>query len=265
MLNNKDTLLKELHTLNLRADEAKIYLELLAAPSTHLHLSNATGINRTKVYRIAGELEKRGLIARRADDRGTFLVAADPGTLELELVKNEAKLKVQRDAFKRLVPALEQLQATSVGDFAVHTYEGVDGFKQMLWHELKTQGECLCFGNGEMELLVPDHSWAERQRQRTVEAGYSLRELLNSGTKVDNFTDLEEFSKKYQKRYLQSDVLKIEQQTIVYNDTVAVYNWRDGHRMGIEIASNTYATMMRQIFEHYWQLADTPAKTDAAG
>jgi DNA-binding MarR family transcriptional regulator len=260
MLNNKDTLLQELQTLNLRPDEAKIYLALLSAPSTHLHVSNETGINRTKVYRVAGELEKRGLIARRTDDRGTFLVAADPATLELELVSKEMRLKQQRDAFQRLVPALEQLQTDSTNDFVVHTYEGVDGFKQMLWHELKTQREGVCFGNGRLEVLVPDHTWAERQRQRTIDAGYHIREILNPDTKPKNFTDLADFSNGYQKRLIPATVLKIEQPTIIYNDTVAIYNWCDGHRVGIEIISKTYSDTMRQVFEHYWQLAAALAK-----
>jgi DNA-binding MarR family transcriptional regulator len=257
MLNNKDNLLKELHTLSLNPDEAKIYLELLSAPTTHLHLSNATGINRTKVYRIANELEKRGLIARRTDDRGTFLTAADPSTLELELVNSESKIKQQRDAFMRLVPALEKLQLTNDDDFAVHTYEGIDGFKQMLWHELKTQGLCLCFGNGEMERLVPDHQWAERQRARTMEAGYFIHEILNPGTKPEDFTDLATFDESYEKRFIPVELLKIEQQILIYNDTTAIYNWRDGHRVGLEVVSKTYTGMMRQLFEYYWQLAPT--------
>lgn len=40
-----------------------------------------------------------------------------------------------------------------------------------------------------------------------------------------------------------------------YNGTVATYHWREGERVGFEIVSAPYADMMRQMFEHYWQLA----------
>src|SRR5688572_14540687 len=100
MLNNKNTILQRLGALNLSRDEALIYLELLKAPSTHLKLARATGINRSKVYRVVEALEKRSLVGVRSDDRGTFVMAADPATLEVQLITQEEKIKAQRAAFK---------------------------------------------------------------------------------------------------------------------------------------------------------------------
>src|SRR6266403_1296888 len=139
MLNNKSNLLAKLNKLNLSIPESKIYLELLKEPSTHLRLSHATGINRTKVYRIASELEKRSLIARRTDDRGTFLVATDPATLEVELISQEEQLKQKRAVLNQLLPALNTFRTKEHSGFVIRTYEGQAGLKQMCWHELKTK------------------------------------------------------------------------------------------------------------------------------
>lgn len=163
-MNNKDIILEQLRLLGLGHYESRIYLELLEGPSSHLKLAHATGINRTKVYRLAEELEKRSLITRRTDDRGTFLVAADPATLEVSLVTAEEILKQQREALTQLMPALSSLQQGAGRAFSISTYEGIDGFKQMLWHELKTAGECLIFGSGTLESLIPDRHWAEKHR-----------------------------------------------------------------------------------------------------
>src|SRR5688572_15870670 len=120
MMNNKDTIVEQLRTLGLSRDEAKLYLELLRGPSTHLKLAHATGINRTKVYRLADDLEKKSLITKRTDDRGTFLVAADPSTLGVELTTQEEKLENQRAAFEALLPVLNPIKKGDTSNFAVY-------------------------------------------------------------------------------------------------------------------------------------------------
>ncbi len=256
MLNNMDNVLAKLRRLGLQTDEAKLYVELLKEPSTHLRLAHATGINRTKVYRLIDVLEKRSLVTKRTDDRGTFLVAADPATLEVELTTREEKLKSQRASFNKLLPILEQIKTNESSGFIVQTYEGVEGFKQMLWHELKTEGENLIFGNGTIEDLVPDRRWAEKHRAMTVEASYRIRELLNPGDKDKPFTLNQEFMNHYIHRRIPLEILTLENQVSTYNDTVATYHWRDNKKIGFEVINASYAAMMRQLFEHYWLLVE---------
>jgi DNA-binding MarR family transcriptional regulator len=262
MLNNKNTTLQYLQALNLSGDEAKLYLELLKKPASHLELSRKTGINRTKVYRLADQLEKRSLITTKTDDGGTFLVAADPSTLEVTLVTEEERLKQQRAIFKQLLPGLQELQNSknSSDSFSVNSYEGVEGFKQMLWHELKATGEVVVFGSGTLEALVPSKRWAEKHRAMSVEAGYTLRELLNPGKKIEEFTHNSDFMNQYNKRYISADILNMEHQIAIYNDTVAMYAWRGDQKVGTEVVNVANATMMRQMFEHYWKIASIPAQ-----
>jgi sugar-specific transcriptional regulator TrmB len=256
MTNNKNTIVEQLRILGLNRDEAKLYLELLRGPSTHLKLAHATGINRTKVYRLADDLEKRSLITKRTDDRGTFLVAADPATLEIAIVNQEEKLKTQRSAFDALLPVLTPIKQGDRSSFIVQTYYGVEGFKQMLWHELKAKDEVLIFGNGTIEELVDDHRWAEKHRAMTLEAGYIVREILNPGGKGESFTENTEFMEKvYHKRIIPTEVVTLAHQVVIYNDVVAIYHWREAQKVGVEIINKDYATMQRQIFGYYWQLA----------
>jgi DNA-binding MarR family transcriptional regulator len=257
-MNNTLTPLEQLIRLGLSGDEARIYLELLREPTTHLKLAHATGINRTKVYRLADDLEKRSLVAKRVDDRGTFLVATDPSQLEIGLIDQEDAIKQKREAFTQLVPMLALFKQPDAKNFVVNTYDGSDGFKQMLWHELKTHGEELILGCGTIEDVVSDAGWAEKHRHMTVEAGYTIREIINVGDKDEPFTANKEFMTRYTHRVIPSDILPLGQQMCIYNDTVAIYHWRHDQKVGLEIISAPFATMMRDVFEMYWQKATPP-------
>ncbi len=260
MLNNKDALLLNLKKLGLTPDECKVYLALLDKPQSHLALARITGVNRTKVYRIADELIKRGLIAAEQDDTGKRLAANSPSNLEIALTTAEEKLKNQRQLLDAVLPELQaiytQTDGTESSNFTVNTYEGVDGFKQMLWNELKAKGELLAFGDGTLQDLVDDERWAEKHRVKTIEAGYTLREILNPGSKPANFTANTEFvDKVFRKRLINRGVIPLDQQTAIYNNTVAIYNWHDDKKVGVEIVSASYANTMRAVFEQFWKLA----------
>lgn len=252
---NKDIFLRGLRQLGLSYDEARIYIELLREPATHLKLSRATGINRSKVYRIAEDLEKRSLITVRSDDRGTFLVATDPSTLEVELVTQEEKLREQRATLMRLLPLLASVQTGETREFIVHTYEGEQGFKQMLWHELKTQGEILIFGSGTIHNLVTQTMWTQKFYEHASRAGYHIRELLNPDDEMDPFLLQLQHSDRFEYRFIPSEIIPFKSQISIYNNTVATYHWREGQKVGVEIVNKDYAQMQRKAFGHFWGIA----------
>lgn len=258
-MDNTNKALTSLTALGFGPEEAKIYLELLSGPSTHLQLSRTTGINRTKVYRLVEQLKNRSLVGLRADDRGTFLVAADPATLEVAVVEREERLMHERDTLARLIPQLARLQDNDAHAFIVRTYEDDSGMKQMLWHELKTKDEIVCLGNGTVEQQSSDNRWSMAHRKRQLAKGYKTRELINYDYSNNTFPELASnmltSAKLYDYRVLSPKIVTFDSQTVVYNDTVAIYNWKHGKKVGTEIVSPPYAHMMRQIFNNLWQLA----------
>ncbi|MCA9347800.1 hypothetical protein KC867_00140 [Candidatus Saccharibacteria bacterium] len=260
MLNNTNNLLSQLYRLGLSADEGKVYLALLKESMSHLEVARKTGVNRTKVYRIADELEKRGLIAENQNDTGRRLVANNPMNLEIAIKTEEVKLDVKKSALHETIPVLQTIygQKSILGssDFEVNTYEGVDGMKQMLWNELRTKDEILIFANGTLQDLVGSQRWAEKHRQKTLDAGYIIREIVNPKGKPNQFTKNIAFvEQSYNRRFLDKEVIPISQQLCIYNDTVSIYNWQAGKKVGAEIVSKYFADMQRAIFEDYWQMA----------
>lgn len=259
MNNISNEVSQKLQQIGLDNDETRIYVELLKGPNTHLKLSRATGINRTKVYRIIDNLYKQSLVTRRTDDRGTFLVASDPRTLEIKLVEQEEKIKSQRQAMKNILPDLLVLQQQNEESFFVQAYEGQAGLKQMCWHELKCQGQLLALGNGTIEQLVSDTKCAQRHRIAQKEAGYCSLEITNydyNQKETANFCDnILIKSHQYEHRKISPKIIEFDGQTIIYNNTVAIYHWKHDKRVGVEIISKTYARMMRQLFYNYWNHA----------
>lgn len=254
MLNNKRALTNQLHALGLSVDEARIYLELLKGPSTHARLAKATGVNRTKVYRVADQLENRSLLTKRVDDRGLMLVAAEPSVLEAALLAEETALEHKRAVFRALVPQLESTVGNA-GETTVHTHAGTTGFRQMLWNELRTKDTLRTLGGCLLEDLVPDPRWAERYRARVAAAAYSIRELVNLDDPHEPVTKVESYLRRYTCRRVPDTVLALDRHIAIYNDTVAMYSWRSDPRVGFEVVDHDYATMMRQVFDHYWSMA----------
>jgi DNA-binding MarR family transcriptional regulator len=255
MTDNRDILLEKLRRLGLQTDEAVVYLELLKGKATHLGLSRSTGITRSKVYRLVGILEKRGLVTHHTDDTGKFIAVTNPENLEIEVSAEETRVKEQRAILNSLVPALTEIQHTGARGFAIRTYEGEDGFRQMLWHELKAKGDILILGAGTIEDLIQKHSWAEKHRRLSVEAGYTTRELVNK--EYDRpFTKEEQFIRTLSKRFIPRDVLPLDGHVAIYNDTICMYHWRRQQKIGVEIVNKEHSQLMRNIFEHYWQLGE---------
>lgn len=252
-MNTKQAFIEKLKNLNLSKDEATLYIELLAKPNTHLQLARTTGINRTKVYRLAEQLEKRGLVLRRTDDRGTFLVANDPNALEIELTTQEVELRRRRKVLGETITGLRTLYQDAKNPFVIQTYEGPDGLRQMQWHELQTKGELLTFGNTTLEDMTADHYWAERIRERTVKLGYRIREIYNESGKSPDFTANQEYLALYEARRVSEAELPVATPMVIYNDTVAIYQFTDEKRVGVEIINEGFARTMKSIFELYWK------------
>lgn len=258
----KDVDVKQgLRRLGLSDDQIHVYMALLQAPLSPLGLSRQTGIGRTKVYSLLEQLEARNLVVRHGDEEGVRFAVTDPTNLGIQLSEREAELKEQREIFGQLVPMLSALRGIGqTSQLAVRSYEGVEGFKRMLWHELKAKGELLSFGGGDVEELVPSKTWAKQYRERVVEADYRVREIINSETDLPTFISDQEYLNRYACRGISANVVRLEDQITIYNDTVAIYNWRQRQKVGAEIISKTFATTMRGIFEHFWRLTE-PANT----
>ncbi len=247
-------------SLGLNSYEAKVYIALLKSDGmSHLQLARDTGINRSKIYRLIDELSKRSLVHVRTDDSGKKIHAADPEALNVSVVNEQEQLAHKTEALSSVLPVLKDVyeQNDVPLNFKINTYEGIRGFKQMLWNELKAQGEVLIIGSGSLESLVDNHKWAEKHRARAHELNYSVREIKGSNdtTKKGKFTDVEGYLDNSEIRYLDEAVVHFKHQIVVYNSTVSIYCYSDGQKVGLEMVNAANADFYRDMFERYWSIS----------
>lgn len=246
-----------LRNLGLSDDEIEVYLALLHASASPLELAQRTNIKRTKVYSLLKALEKRSLIIKISKEEGSMYGITDPTNLGIQVSEFEALLKERQETVRQIVPMLSALQGISQGnDFIVRTYEGEEGFKQMLWQELKTKGEQLSFGGGDVEEFISSRVWVNRYRERVVESGYRIREIINSEIDLPTPIQNETYLERYSCRGVSARIVPLENQIVIYNDTVAIYSWRQDKKVGTQIVSQSFANTMRAVFDSFWKLTE---------
>lgn len=173
--------------------------------------------------------------------------------LNIGLSEREQQIKKNRSALNEATALLDNYRE-SQDIFSVYTYEGSEGMKQMLWHELRTAGELVVLGNINVDQLVGDHYWAERFRGKVVDTEYKIREIVNDPYSPP-LTNQLAYLQIFDKRVVPFDFLSVETPMTIYNDTVGIYHIKADKPFGLEIVSKVYATTMLNIFNHYWSLA----------
>lgn len=262
-MNNNDQLLRNLTALGLSLDESKVYIALLSEPMTHLQIARSTGVNRSKVYRVADDLIARGLLTKTVNDEGKELVANDPKNLESQIETEQLKIQKQKAALSGALPQLSDLftngAMTSADDFTVNTYQGVEGLKQMLWNELKTKNEICVFVHNYSLNKMAGKTWADKYRRRVTDLKIPHRILENTDAEhALESTSLDDYDSVYKVRMLPREVLDMQLEITIHDDTVSMYHWNDnpkGPRIGVEIHNKQFARMQQAIFENYWNLA----------
>lgn len=252
---NKQELLSNLEKVGLTPEEATVFIALLEGHQTHQAISKATDINRTTVYRLVDSLAAKGLAHEVTTDEGRRVASADVFAVELLITEQELSLKDKRVALEKVLALAPDFQPQTETGFSVKTFYGVTGLKQMLWNELKTKGEIVIFSFDKPLNEVAGKRFADKFRGEIITRGIHQRALCNNkpGT-VLGHTDHQNYLDHYEEHFIDKSVLPIGQEMTVHDDVVSIYNWDKDVRVGTEIHNQPYATFMRSVFEHYWQL-----------
>jgi len=141
----------------------------------------------------------------------------------------------------------------------IKTFEpGSKGLLQITEHSLEARGELLTFETTYASLnSMFTNEKAEEIRQGFLDRKIRIRELTNQ-MYHEQYTKNTDFHEQLvQIRYINPSKLKIEVETLVYNDVVALYQIKEDG-FCIEIHSAELANQQRQLFEFIWKQADLP-------
>jgi sugar-specific transcriptional regulator TrmB len=266
MSEQTDNYINLLKPFGLSNNEANIYLYLLQKSyTTALQISKVLNISRTKVYRLLDKLQEKQLVQFKLDDRGMKFGATNPEKLTQIIIEKQQEIEKLKKTLPSLLPHLNNLTSqVSNKNSKVLYYKGIKGLKQVSWNALKANKILRVFEVEHISDFLP-LEFAENFRKEQVKKKITTRDLTNKN-KRKAFTKITELIQNYnQFRYISPDKLKINFETLIYNNIYATYTYKDNEVFCVEIYNQNLADMQKQLFDFIWNNAQPMIYTDKFG
>lgn len=118
--------------LGLAKNEAKIYETLLSSGEQGVgFVSKKSGVHRRNVYDSLNRLIEKGLVIEIVESSENKYQAVEPKKLS-EILSEKFEM------LDRVMPELEKMHFANPEEYRVHTYRGVEGWKQYMRDIIKT-------------------------------------------------------------------------------------------------------------------------------
>lgn len=254
MSDQSDNNIKLLTPFGLSEQEAKIYLLLVRkGVLSALTISREIHMARTKVYRILDKLLAKNLVTVRLDDMGKKFEVGSYKELEFLVAEKETEAAKLKNDLPMVFNQLAVLAGHGSGESKVLYYTGIEGLKQITWNSLRTKEVLRIFERSSMNEFM-DKNYAEKMRERFVENDVHTHQLTNL-KHMEAYTKNAEHVKRTEVRHLDPAEMEVVFEMLVYNDVVAIYNFTDEDKFGVEIYNDKLAKMQKQLFDYIWKKA----------
>lgn len=254
---NEKSIKSYLRKLGLSLVEINVYLSLLEkGDQTILQLSRTTRIERTRLYREIYGMISKGLVIEKVLGSRKLLGISEIDSLERLAHRKVEDLSYVSENLNPFIKSIEEVKLSSVPS-KVRSYSGKEGIKQVLWNELRAIGVIRTFSYRYLDEIVGKKffkSWVKELDFREIEVK-DLRsfQFLKSEAEVKGRNIMPFRNDNI--RYLTPDVIDFEIEMDIYNDTVVIFNWHKGDVYAVEIEDSKFASMQRNFFDMYWNIA----------
>lgn len=246
MLANKETIRTYFAKLGLNPEIADIYLSLYSnGPQAISELSRSSGVERTRIYRLIGQLLESNLIEMETKGARGIIKAAPVGNLRRRIIEREQETKNLADELELIEKVLSS-NSLSNPAVSARIFEGPEGIRQMLERELQSKTEIICYLHPSVRETAGTKFMDEWQRRLQAE-GLSRQALSNSPVPTNSNTV---------QRQVDPEKYLITHRTAVYGGIVAHYLLKDGKAYGIELLNKEIAGRERRLFEILWDQAE---------
>ena len=237
----------------------KLYLALVKnGPMSLLAASRTTGVERTKLYRIVEELERKGLVEQMQEYKRRVIRAVDINKIEL-LVKER---EIQNNFLTYSLPAFSETIKSLTGTFPgqkVIYYRGVEGIRQLSWNILQAQGMYRTYSFRYWNDLLGD-AFTVKLGDELGKKNFPVHDLY-SDEYVEFIIEWFRTGHKlppgdwhnWESHYIPSKILTINLNIDIYNNTVAYYYWQGKEVFGAEIVNEKIAMFQKQVFDILWK------------
>ncbi|MFH1785289.1 MAG: helix-turn-helix domain-containing protein [Candidatus Micrarchaeota archaeon] len=142
--------LKLLEEIGLSKGEVKVYLALLKLGSSKTgELASLASVSSSKVYKILGRLEKKGLVGHVLKGKIKHFSAMEPKRIMDYVDENRLRMEQNRELLMKLLPDLEMQKKAAEQKTNATLYEGFKGvssFFRNLVDELEKDDEYFVIG-----------------------------------------------------------------------------------------------------------------------
>lgn len=262
-------LIKEfLGKLGFSEEEVKLYITLTQkGPLTLLEASRASGIERTKIYRMIDDLKEKKLLEEIPQYKRTVIKGAGLQTIELLVKEKELENKFLQNNAATFTHAVNVL-TKSLPENNVIYYRGVEGIRQMTWNMLRCKGLFRTYSCSFWNDILGD-SFVDELNKELLARHFSVHDLYS-----DQYI---EFKNQWMKekggkpsgdwhfwhsRYISEKIVKINQNIDIYNNVVSYYYWQGEETFGVEIYNQRIADMQKQIHDVLWKMAKRRKELD---
>ncbi len=253
---NKNIDINTLKNLGLSKREIQVYLHLLKSGVQSIkQISQATGINRTTVYRYTEPLVSKGLAEWIIGDQGKKVQAASPENLKLYLENKKSKFENLEKRIPQTISILKKLKPQNIVQTHVKYFEEEKGIRQMIWNTLETRKILRSYTPfGRRNVINTkwedkfEHEWKRRKLKDKIitnetNLDYIKKHLVPSYKKTLDIRIIS--SKKY---YITTDIA-------IYNDVISIISFEKDNLVGVEIENKEMAKTQKSIFDIVWEVA----------
>lgn len=245
---------KYLQVLGIEPEATLAYLELTKlGPSSALQLAKATKISRTQIYRHLEELQAKGLVSAEQLSYGTLFRVLPLENLDILIAKREAETAAIKRNLSSMTELIQQLAGASGPKASVQHYYGLAGLKQVNWNLTKADKEFRVFESAHLSQHL-DKAFVRRCRERFIERNITSYDLTNAASVKTS--ELEPFDpERSYLRYIDPEILTINFETYIYNNTVTLIDYAKEQQLALEIHHPALKSMMQQLFDSMWAQA----------
>jgi len=243
-----------LKEIGLTEGEVKVYLALLKLGSTKTGpLATKAKVSSSKVYKILGRLETKGLVTHVMQGKITFFRALEPKRLLDYIDEEEEALKQKRKSVAELIPSLEKQMRSVVGPQAtIYTgFKAVTNFFRNILDDLKTGEEYFVLGAKYIEDMPEQSRFFYKYHQLRGLKKIKVNMLMNNDMKqllVPTTKICAEI--RYLPNYLISNM-----QIVFYKRKAMMIVWVP-EPIGFLIESEEVVKSFKTYFDAFWKIAE---------
>ncbi len=242
-------MIRELETLGLSREEAKVYLAVLELKTAYVSLiARKSKVKRENCYYILDRLHKRGFVSYYMHKNLKYYSAQSPKKF---IHYFEDKLYQAR----QLIPDLMLIHQTSENRPKIHFFNGIEGVKTVFEEALDSSSELLGYTDLKaLQQLFP--AYLEYYFDKIIENRIKTRLLSPSSAEAlkfrDNYYKTEEAKNLIEILFINPAEFKFQNQILIYENKVATISLNEEELIGVLTESLVIADTQRTIYNLSW-------------